>query len=260
MRVIGELARNNVLQVEKSPDIGESTAFNGKYPLAIPTFLNVDIDENDYILPTDGGDIYSKIYSNLLAHFVMYDNIMFNPLLTDSDMDDLDPTGTFFDDPDTFEARAQYGRGTDVSLYTASPLTGVAHASVALLPSNKTTTPQRDGLLITNTMDISTATSGAGAREFMVYWKIYQFDTTVDSRSGLGVYANTNDPSIRNIIEIDQEPSGFQAYISLDDGASWHPIGYLEPVAFCTAGTEIRLAFRNSSDVKYYIETYGIMF
>lgn len=260
MRVIGELARDNILQVEKSPEVGEQSAFNGKYPLAIPTFLNVDIDETDHILPVDGSDIYTKIYSNLLAHFVIYDNVLFNPLLTENDMNDLDPTATFFDDPDTFEVRAQYGRGTDATLFSLVSPYGNAHASVAILPSNTTTTPNRDGLLITNTMDISSLTSGAGAKEFMVYWKIYQFDTTVDARSGLGVYANQNTPAIRNIIEIDQEPTGFQAYISLNDGVSWHPVGYLEPVAFCTEGTEIRLAFRNSSDVKYYIETYGIMF
>lgn len=260
MRVIGELGRNEILQVERTPDLGEQTAFNGKYPLAIPTFLNVDIDETDHIFPIDGSDIYSKIYTNLLAHYVVYDNVLFNPLLRDVDMDDLDPTATFFDDPNTFGVRAQFGRGTDATLYTASPLTGIAHASVAILPANKTTTPQRDGFLITNTMDISSLTSGAGATEFMVYWKLYKFDTTVDARTNFGLYAYQNNPAIRNIIEIDSEPTDFQAYISLDDGGSWHPVGYLEPIAFCTSGTKIRLAFRNSGDVKYYIETYGIMF
>ena len=56
MRVIGELARDNILQVEKSPEVGEQSAFNGKYPLAIPTFLNVDIDETCLLYTSDAAD------------------------------------------------------------------------------------------------------------------------------------------------------------------------------------------------------------
>ena len=109
-------------------------------------------------------------------------------------------------------------------------------------------------------MDITSMTSGVGSLEFMVYWKIYQFETTVDVRTDFGKYANQNNPAIKNIIEIDQEPADLTVYISLDDGGSWHEVGWLEPIAFCSEGKEIRLAFRNSGDVKYYIETYGILF
>lgn len=261
MRVSAELMKNNILQGEKIPEIGESTPFNGKYAIEIPSFINVDMDEGqpcaDYILPVDGDDLYSKIFTGLLATYPMYDNILFNPLLTEADMDDLDIDGVM---PDGSTSRAQYGRGLNQPPYHTTTQVGTAPCSVALLPANKSVSPQRDGLLITTTMDITTQTSGAGAREFMVYWKIYQFECTHDINSDIGAYGSSNSPALRKIIEIDQEPSDLEVFLSVDDGANYFPIGRLEPTAFCVPGTKIKLAFRNTGDVKYYIASYSVMF
>ena len=261
MRVSAELIRNDILQGEKIPEIGESTPYNGKYAVEIPSFVNVDMDEgqpcSDYILPVDGGDLYSKIFTGLLATYPMYDNILFNPLLTAEDMDDLDIEATL---PDGEITRAQYGRGLVQPPYHTTNLYGTAPCSVALLPANKSVTPQRDGLLITTTMDISTQTNNAGAKEFMVYWKIYQFDCTQDINASFGAFGGENSPAIRNIIEIDQEPSDLEVLMSVDDGNNYFPVGRLEPIAFCVEGTKIRLAFKNSGDVKYYIASYAVMF
>ena len=267
MRTVGELATKEILQVEKTPKIGEKTAFNGKFAVECPPFVNVDIDENDFISPVNlSTDLYSRIFSGLLAAYPMYDNVVFNPLLVDSDIDNLAPNATMSlldgsGNPYTLEVRAQYGRGTTTPPFIATSPSGTAPCSVAILPSNKSgTVPYRDGLLITNTMDITSATSGAGALEFMVYWKIYQFETSEDIRATGGAFSGMNSPALRNIVEIDQEPSDLTVYISLDDGVTWHEVGWLEPIAFCTAGTKIRLAFRNTGDVKYYIASYAIMF
>lgn len=261
MRVSAELMKNNILQGEKIPEIGEATPYNGKYAIEIPSFVNVDMDESqpcaDYILPVDGGDLYSKIFTGILASYPMYDNILFNPLLTESDMDDLDIEATL---PDGEITRAQYGRGLNQPPYHTTTRVGTAPCSVALLPSNKSVSPQRDGLLITDTMDITTETSGAGAREFMVYWKIYQFECTKDVNASNGAFSGENSPALRKIIEIDQEPSDLEVFLSVDDGDNYFPIGRLEPTAFCVAGTKIRLAFRNTGDVKYYIASYAVMF
>lgn len=260
MRVSAELMKNNILQGEKIPNIGEATPYNGKYAIEIPSFVNVDLDEgqpcSDYVLPVDGGDLYSKIFTGLLASYPMYDNILFNPLLDENDMDDLDIEGVM---PDGAESRSQYGRGLTPPYHTTTQV-GTAPCSVALLPANTAVTPQRDGLLITNTMDITSQTAGAGAREFMVYWKIYQFECTHDINSKNGANGTMNSPALRKIIEIDQEPSDLEVFLSVNDGASYFPIGRLEPTAFCTSGTKIRLAFRNTGDVKYYIASYAVMF
>lgn len=261
MRVSAELMKNNILQGEKIPEIGEATPYNGKYAVEIPSFINVDMDEGqpcaDYILPVDGGDLYSKIFTGLLATYPMYDNILFNPLLNESDMDDLDIEGVM---PDGATTRAQYGRGLNQPPYHTTTQVGTAPCSVALLPANKSVTPQRDGLLITTTMDITTQTAGAGAREFMVYWKIYQFECTHDINSDIGAFGVSNEPALRKIIEVDQEPSDLEVFLSVDDGANYFPIGRLEPTAFCVPGTKIKLAFRNTGDVKYYIASYAVMF
>jgi hypothetical protein len=166
-------------------------------------------------------------------------------------MDDLDIDGVM---PDGATTRAQYGRGLNQPPYHTTTQVGTAPCSVALLPANKSVTPQRDGLLITDTMDITTETAGAGAREFMVYWKIYQFECTHDVNDAV------NTPALRKIIEVDQEPSDLEVFLSVNDGGSYFPIGRLEPTAFCSAGTKIRLAFRNTGDVKYYIASYAVMF
>ena len=261
MRVSIELMKNNILQGEKIPEIGESTPYNGKYAIEIPSFINVDMDDSqpcaDYVLPIDGGDLYSKIFTGLLATYPMYDNILFNPLLNESDMDDLDIVGVM---PDGSSTRAQYGRGLNQPPYHTTTQVGNAPCSVALLPANKSVTPQRDGLLITSTMDITTATAGAGAREFMVYWKIYQFECTQDINASNGVHSGQNSPALRKIIETDQEPSDLEVFLSVDDGANYFQVGRLEPTAFCVSGTKIRLAFRNKGDVKYYIASYAVMF
>jgi len=87
-----------------------------------------------------------------------------------------------------------------------------------------------------------------------VYWKIYQFECTHDVND----VANT--PALRKILEVDQEPSDLEVFLSVDDGANYFPIGRLEPTAFCVSGTKIRVAFRNTGDVKYYIASYAVMF
>ena len=265
MRVSAELMKNNILQGEKIPELGDPVPYNGKYAIEIPSFTNVDVDESvpcaDYILPVDGGDLYSRIFQGVLASYPMYDHILFNPLLTNTDMDDLDITAAL-PLPDGSTTRAQFGRGSTLFQppYQTSNQTGTAPCSVALLPSNKSVTPQRDGLIITTTMDITTETSGAGAREFMVYWKIYQFVCTKDVNAVGGAFAGLNLPALRQIIEVDQEPSELEVFLSVDDGVTYHPIGRLEPTAFCVPGTKIRVAFRNTGDVKYYIASYAVMF
>lgn len=261
MRVVVDLSTNDILQVERTPDIGESTTINGKYVVETPAG-QLPIDSSSYVLPVDGGDIFSLGYQQLLDLYPMFNNIVFNPLVRATDVASFDLSATVdnasnqvLSAPYTgnLVTRAQVGRGS-------APFAGTASLSTAILGANPQTTPPKPGVLVTDTIDISAATSGAGANEFMVYWKIYGISTSEDIISDFGVFANTNSPAIRSIEEVNQEGSGFVVAVSIDDGASFTPINRLEPASFCVNGTQIRLAFLNTTSSKVYLATYALLF
>jgi hypothetical protein len=209
------------------------------------------VGSSSYIIPVDGGDVSSLAFAGLLAQYPMYGHIVFNPLLAAADVADLDLTASM---PTGEICRAIVGRG-------AGPLpTGQAPNSTIILPQNNTVVPARPGVLITDTIDITAATGGVGADEFMVYWKLYGFSTSDDVSSDYGATVGSNDPAIRSITEIDQEPSNFAVYLSIDDGITYTQVGLLEPIAFCVKGLSLRLAIVNTGTSRRYLACYAIMF
>lgn len=265
MRVLADLTTNSILQAGKTPDLGVAVPVNGKYVVAIPDGSAVQVTRDSVILPTsDPNSIVAQAYAGLLAQLPQYESILYNPLLTDSDIDDLDLTGTITLGTDTFSTRVQTGRGT------AGPLvSGNAPNSTALLPVNDTLGigNDRPGCLITNTIDISPLLPPAppgecfipAANEFVLWWKLYDFQTSEDVRSSFGKFSGSNDPALREIIEVDQEPSGLEVYISSDDGQSWERANLLEPVSTC-AGVSLRVAFLNFSTSRLYLAAYAVIF
>ena len=256
MRILADIATHKILQVQSTPDIGESSIINGKYVIDIPEGSYVEVNSSSYVLNggvVDSGSVVSLAFANLLANYPMYDNILFNPLLLASDVNDIDLTA-FIPGSTNFSTRAQVGRGS------VDPQEGLVANSTALLPVNTKASPNKPGVLITDTIDIGPFTGGIGAREFMVYWKLYTFSTSEDVTSSYGLTSGLNEPSIKSIIEVDQEPAGFEVLISQDDGTTYFPIGRLEPLAFCDPNTSIRIAFKNSTSQKLYLANYAIMF
>lgn len=259
MRVISEikgvLAGNpQILQVENTPALGDLVAVNGKFVIPIVEGATIQVDESSTILPVDGTDVSSLSYAQLLAMYPMYDYIYFNPLLQDTDVAELDLQATWTDQfANTFPTRAQVGR-------TGVVPSGLAPNSVAILPQNIRVGPTRPGLLMTDKIDISVQTLGLGADEFMVYWKIFEFETSHDILAQYGKFAGTNQAAIRSIKETDQDSDAFKVYLSKDDGVTWERVYRLVPMAFPTVGTDVRIVFTNESDRKYYLSTYAFMF
>jgi len=197
----------------------------------------------------------------LLARFPMFENIVFNPLLEAGDAADLDPSAVLDNTTNqviaapftgSFSPRFQTGRGS-------GPQTGLTPGSTAVLAPNNQTTPPRPGLIITDTIDIS-AIAPSGATEFMVYWKVYRYSTSQDIMSSFGVFNGINQPAVRSIEEIDQEAPEIVVALSLDDGASFMPVGFLEPLTNCAPSTELRLAFTNTGSDKVYLGAYAVLF
>jgi hypothetical protein len=264
MRILADLASHKITQVEKTPGVGNTTPFNGKYVVPVPEFATACIDSGAYGLKMesgnwvlDGGSVVSQGFADLLARYPMYEHIVFNPLLTKEDVEDLDPEAHILveEGETSYPAYARYqsGRGGFKD-------SGQAPNSTALLPVNASVTPVRPGVLITKTIDIGEQTEGQGTDDFMVYWKIYDFETTHDVNAHHGALEGQNNPAIRAIKEIEQEPEGLEVSLSTNDGATYHPVGRMEPIDSCSTGKEIRLAFRNMTGKKIYIESYAIMF
>lgn len=264
-----------IVQVEKTPALGDKVAINGRFAVPVIKGVEFPINKDSYILDTtgdvDGGDVSSISYAYLLAQFASnFGNVYFNPLLTSSNVDELDFTAAFrdtFSDPPNVilrSPRLQTGRGS------ALPQPGQMPTHTALLAMNTSFDPthptaatvdgNRPGLLITKEIDIGSHTvdvhgNQVGADEFMLYWKLYDFEHTHDIAHG-----TVNQPCTRSLKEADQEPEGFTAYVSPDNGITWCHAGLLESVAFCNKTKKIRIAFMNTSSRKRFLATFGVMF
>ena len=265
-----------IIQVQRVPVEGPEgrEAINGKYVLPMPLNLSFPITSDDHILDGDGnidaGSVVSKGYAHLLARFPMYENIYFNPLLTSDHVAELVETtgGTdswehfidrSLDPPAIFYPRFQTGRGEGVSGDGQMP------THTALLPVNDTVTPNRPGLIVTQQIDIGPHTldcddNPVGADEFMLFWKLYKFEVTHDLAAEAGLHAGKNEPALRLIEETDDEPGGFSAYISVDDGVNWCRANLLEPLAFCEKTTKVLIAFRNDTAEKLFLASFALMF
>lgn len=255
MRILVDIASNNILQVEKTPKVGSSTTINGKYIVDVPEGSSVDVDNNSYVLNggvVDSGSVVTEAFNNLLARYPMYNNIVFNPLIIAADVADLDLTAVL---PGTnvYNTRAQVGRAP------IDPQEGLVGNSTAILPINTKVSPNRPGLLITDTIDIS-AVLPDGANNFMVYWKLYEFDTSADVSSDYGITSGQNSPILKSAIEADQNPAGLEVLLSNDDGTSYQIVNRLSPVSFCNNSTQLRIAFKNEGASKIYLANYAIMF
>ena len=275
MRVLVDLrshliANPLITQVEKVPAPGTPTPINGKYVLPIIPGVDFPIDQNSYVLDgsgqIDGGDVSSQSYAHLLAMFPMFGNIYLNPLLTASHVAEIDLTASFLDNsvvpPATYPTRVQTGRG----VATPGMPAGQMPTHTALLPFSKGVPPPgRPGMMISQEIDIGPYTldplgNPVGTDQFMLYWKLLGFNVTDDISSDYGALAGHNDPAIRFVEEVDQEPNGFSAYISPDNGLHWCPAGLLEPVTFAIQTTKFRVAFRNNGRNKVYMATFGVLF
>jgi hypothetical protein len=266
MRVLVDYPTNSILQVEKTPPVGEGEPINGKYSVPIPEAVTVYVNPDSFIDPaSDPGSVVAQSYAGLLASFPSYENILFNPLIKDTDIDDLDLTAVLNEGaPPTEEhiSRCQVGRGT------GGPFTsGQAANTTAVLAANEAVETARPGVLISDTIDIAPLTIdpdtglAVGADEFVVYWYLYEFETTEDVRSDFGAQTGKNDPALRRIIETDQEPADLQVFLSINDGATYHEVQRLVPIAFCDPGTLIRIAFKNNNPTaKVYVAAYALLF
>lgn len=240
-----------IIQVEPSPPLGSVTTINGKFVVDIPDEVTPpDITPASRLInPAIPANLVTDaIYQSLLRLFPAYQNIVYNQLLTSADIALLDAAATFPHLPgppvQTWSSRFQTGSGA-----------GVAPMSVALLPENTAVAPPRPGLLITDTIDISVATGGLGAKNFLVYWKVYEMTVTDDVMDYTVVI---NNPARKGLVEVDQNE--IDVFLSVNDGGGYTPVSRLLPCVTCDPGSDVRLAFVNHNPHKVYLTAYAVAF
>lgn len=249
---------DRITQVEIDPAYLGLSNITGNYLIPAIDGTAISVTSTSYVLPINGNDVSSNIFGQLLARFPQYRNVYFNPLLRDLDIQALDPAATWnlsIPDPAGGPNPVIFAFPTRAKLPTsaAAPMP----MSVSILPANntKTASPVLPGVLITDNIDLTAATGGVGADDFMVYWKVYGLTDTNDvAGCGLGSTIGVNSPAFKRAQEINQEPTTFQVYISVDDGQNWVQVQRLQQVAFCGKTNQIRLAFINAS----FSQTYSL--
>lgn len=251
-----------ITQVDNDPSYGAFSNITGDYLIPSVDGTAISVTAASYVLPIDGGDVSSQVFGQLLARFPQYRHIYFNPLLQNTDIAGLDPTATFKQlipdpsggpNPVIWEYSSRFQSG--------DPAVATMPLGTAILPLNPYVSTPRPGFLITQNIDLTAATGGVGADDFMVYWKLYTLADTDDiAGCGTGSTAGVNQPAFTMAQEIDQETANFSVYLSIDDGQNWVQVRRLQQVAFCGKTNQVKLAFRNDDSVVYHLAHFALLF
>ena len=245
MEILTELNSGQIIQVTDR-SAAAAVVVNGKFLPAIPDIAPVEVEDTSYVVPTDGGDVVSQAFGNMLAQFPMYGHVLFNPLLTPADVAALDLTASF----GASATRAAVGRAV-------GPDIGQSPNRTRVLRRNPVTL--NPGVLVTDTIDVS-AIVPAGIDEVLVWWKLDGVVRTHDVSSSFGATAGQNEPCQVSLTSVVPEPAGFDVYASNDDGLTWYAVGYLVPTDLVSLGTLVRLAFVNNGTQDRVLSGFGFLF
>ena len=103
--------------------------------------------------------------------------------------------------------------------------------------------------------------SHPGTDEVMLWWKVSRSSTSEDlGYSNKGTSAGQNSPALKTLTETDPENPSMLVYASVDDGASWYRVPYLEPVDLANAGTNLRVCFINTGTDTLYLHGFCVLF
>jgi hypothetical protein len=249
MQIVADLASYRLVKTEATPSAGTVQNTNGQFIFPVPEGAAVEVNSSSYLLPQDAGSLSNQAAQALLARYPQYTFVESNFFLEAADIAKLDlvsggPVGSY--------PRVQVGRGV-------GPLAGAAPNSVRLLPANNATGgPIAPGMVTTVTLPLTPP----GIDECLIWWRVAGGATSHDVINGYGASAGQDIPARRDRIEILQDPAALQVYASNDGGANWVPASRLTPVSFTGLGTNLKLAFLNTSSSagnRLYLLAYAVL-
>ena len=255
-----------VIKYDETPERGSETAFNGQYVIEIPEGASVQVGESPIIFPQSPSSITGEAAQQLLVRYPMYDHVLYNFFLENTDMGTVDLTagtptptsanttpslGAAVSNPPT--SRCKMGRTSG-----AGPV-GMAPNRLVILSRSFSKTTDVYGCVISKTIDITSYNPVTpGTDEVLVWWRVAKLETSHDQNTDYSAGANT--PALTKLVEINQEPLDFTVWVSNDDGATWYNTPLLEPVDLINPGTDLRIAFVNMGDDPLYLLGYCILF
>ena len=267
MRVIANLANNDIIGTSSEPEVGGITTLNGQYVVTYPQGVAVEVVPGSYLVPQDASSVGAQAAAEFLIRYPMYDHVLYNFLLETTDLSGVAPLGGGLDlsggaptpSPVTGYLPGTNGPRCQVGRHAVAPV-GITPGSTAILPAAFSGV-NRYGNIVTNAWDITQApVSSTGMDECLVWWKICTVADTADVQAGYGVTEGLNTPALRQQTETENEIAGFYVYASNDNGVTWYNTPYMEPVDLVAAGTDLRLAFINTTSDKIYLQGFCVMF
>ena len=150
-----------ITRTDSKPEVGDTTAVNGKWVFTVPDGAALEVDKNSYWFPVNTNSIPAKAAAEFLIRYPMYDHILYNFYIDNVDVTGLDTTtfGTFPASGNTTPAytnsllppsaaRCQLGRGTGAGDV------GMVPNSLAILPRSEARSNNVYGCVITTTIDL----------------------------------------------------------------------------------------------------------
>lgn len=259
MRIVYDSTTSDFIQFSKDPDVGEYAVSNGVHILDLPPGVE---RENASGWISDAVDAFDNASYGLLSLYPGFAGIQPNVMARNDDVYGvtLYPTVWSIDLAGTVDNTlggmlpAPYTKILNTRAQVFRAGAGVPMSS-ALLPVNGVS--DEPGMLVTQSLDLTAATGGLGADEFMVYWRIYTYTMTHEVIGD--TLSTTNVPTYKLLNEIDQEPATFVVGISVD-GGDFEPVSLMETYRPVVAGTAIKLCFLNTSSDKIYLGSFALMF
>lgn len=127
------------------------------------------------------------------------------------------------------------------ALFQGKPVRGVVSDKPFRTTVSAANPLSTHGLIVTDTIDIS-LTNPTGSSLFRVWWSL----ATISRSTTVSV-------------DTSPSPSGFTVFLSNDDGGSWASVGHGQVVDCCAKGSNIRLAFVNSSAIERNLTAYAVL-
>ena len=77
MRVIANLANNDIIGTDSEPILGGETVLNGQYAVTYPMGVSVEVGTSSYLTPQNANSVGGQAAAEFLIRYPMYDHVLY---------------------------------------------------------------------------------------------------------------------------------------------------------------------------------------